>query len=120
MLLSTDQVLYVQGGLGRLHKVTAIFIDASNANAYLSLAPTQSVLTVIDPLIFIAESSDLGLPFPLHVPMPDNIRALIESARIFLAEGDVAANRVEADKRLAQALSAINASYQLPIPTSAI
>jgi len=37
--------------------------------------------------------------------MLNNIRVLIESARIFLAEGDVVANRAEADNRLAEALT---------------
>jgi hypothetical protein len=119
MQLSTDQILYLRGGLGRLHRITAIFIDAPTANAYLSSNPTQSVLAAFDSFTFVAASADLGflLPSPAAI---STIRSLIESARIFLAEGDVAANRVEADNRLAQSLAALNASYPLPIPSSAI
>ncbi len=120
MKLTTDQVLYLQGGLGRLHRITAIFLDPSDTNAYLSSSPTESVLAVIDPFIFLAASADLGFLLPTPAPMPATIRSLIESARTFLAEGDVAANRVEADKRLAQALAALNSSYPIPIPTSSI
>ena len=120
MKLSTDQILYLQGGLGRLHRVTAIFSDPSSANAYLATSPEESVLAVLEPFIFLAASADLGLSIPQPAPMPATLRSLIESARTFLAEGDVAANRVEADTRLAQALSALNASYPLPIPTSTI
>lgn len=120
MKLSTDQNLYLQGGLGCFHRVTCIFSDSVSANAYLSSSPTESVLAVLDPFIFLAESSDLGLPFPLPAPTHSNLRSLIEGARIFLAEGDVAANRVEADHRLVEALSALTASSSLPISSKAI
>ena len=82
--------------------------------------PTEAVLAVFGPAIFIAAIFDLGLPIPLPAHLPSTLRALIESARIFLAEGDVPANRLEADNRLAEALSALTASYPLPITTSAI
>ncbi len=120
MKLSSDQVLYIRGGLGRLHKVTGIFLDPSAANAHLSSSPTESVLAVLDPYVFLAESSDLGLHLSLPAPMPATIRSLIEGARIFLAEGDVAANRVEADIRLAEALATLNTSQSIPIPSSSI
>ena len=106
MHLNADQVLYVRGGLGRLHHVTALFSDPASANAYLTSIPTESVIAVFGPAIFIAASTDLGLPFLNPDHMPNNIRFLIESARIFLAEGDVVANRAEADNRLAEALTA--------------
>ena len=105
MKLSHDQLLYIQGGLGCLHRVSAIFNNPTSANAYLASTPTESVIAVFGSIIFIAASADLGLPFPLPAHIPSTIRTLIESARIFLAEGDVFANRVEADNRLAEALA---------------
>jgi hypothetical protein len=120
MQFSSNQRLYLQGGLGRFHRITAIFSDPFSANAYLSSSPSESVLAVLDPFIFLAESSDLGLPYPLPAPLPSTLRSLIESARTFLAEGDVAANRVEADHRLVEALSALRSSYPQPISSSSI
>jgi hypothetical protein len=105
MQFNADQVLYVRGGLCRLHRVTALFFDSDTANVYLASTPTESVIAVFGSAIFIAASTDLGLPFPNPDHMPNNIRVLIESARIFLAEGDVVANRAEADNRLAEALT---------------
>ena len=64
MHLNADQVLYVRGGLGRLHRVTALYADPASANVYLASTPTESVIAVFDDFIFIAASTDLGLPIP--------------------------------------------------------
>jgi len=64
MKLNPNQILFVQGGLGRLHRITAIFIDPSATNVYLSATPAESVIAVFDSLILIAAVSDLGIPLP--------------------------------------------------------
>jgi hypothetical protein len=64
MHFDADQVLYVRGGLGRLHRVTALFSDPDAANAYLASTPFESVIAVFDDFIFIATSADLSLPIP--------------------------------------------------------
>jgi hypothetical protein len=64
MHLNPDQVLYVQGGLGRLHHVTAVFTDVEAANAYMALTPGEAVIAVFGPAIFIAAVDDLGISVP--------------------------------------------------------
>jgi hypothetical protein len=69
MKLMSSKVLYVQGGLGRIHKVTAIFTgtDAvSQANAYLADSPQEGVITVFADIVFIAACDDLGLLLTVH------------------------------------------------------
>ena len=65
-----DQVLYVQGGLGRLHRVTAVFNDVDAANAYMATAPGEAVIAVFDPAIFLADTSDHGFPLMDSKPLP--------------------------------------------------
>ena len=64
MQFNVDQVLYVRGGLGRLHRVTALFADPVSANAYLASAPTESVIAIFGSAIFIAASTDFGISIP--------------------------------------------------------
>jgi hypothetical protein len=64
MKLKPDEVLYVQGGLGCFHKVTAVFTDPDAANAYLANASAEAVLSVFAGIIFIAACDDLGLLLP--------------------------------------------------------
>jgi hypothetical protein len=69
MKLQPNEVLFVRGGLGRYHQVTAIFfgLDAVNqANTYLSTAPGEGVLAAFAGIVFIADNDDLGLSLPLH------------------------------------------------------
>jgi hypothetical protein len=69
MSLKPNEILLIKGGLGRFHRVTAIFIglDAVNqANAYLAAAPGEAVIAVFDDIIFLASTSDLGLSAPVH------------------------------------------------------
>jgi hypothetical protein len=60
--LNPDQVLYVQGGLGRLHRVTAIFSKIDAANTYMASAPGEAVIAVFDNFIFLARTDDNGFP----------------------------------------------------------
>jgi len=64
MKLNPNQILFVHGGLGRLHRVTAVFTDTASANAYLSATPAESVIAVFDSIVLIAAVSDLGTPLP--------------------------------------------------------
>jgi hypothetical protein len=61
MQLNVDQVLYVRSGLGRLHRVTALFTDPTSANAYISATPFESVIAVFGHMIFLASTTDLGI-----------------------------------------------------------
>jgi hypothetical protein len=65
-----DQVLYVRGGLGRLHRVTAVFNDVDAANTYLAAAPGEAVIAVFDPPIFLARIDDKGFPLLDSNPLP--------------------------------------------------
>jgi hypothetical protein len=65
--LNPDQVLYVQGGLGRLHRVAAIFSKVDAANTYMATAPGEAVIAVFDPAIFLARTDDNGFPL-LRLP----------------------------------------------------
>jgi hypothetical protein len=69
MKLKPNNILLVQGGLGRYHRATAIFSgpDAVNqANTYLSTAPGEGVLAAFAGIVFIADNDDLGLSVPVH------------------------------------------------------
>jgi hypothetical protein len=70
MHLNPDQVLYVQGGLGRLHRVTAVFTDVDAANTYLAAAPGEAVIAVFDKFIFLARTDDDGFPLLDSNPLP--------------------------------------------------
>jgi hypothetical protein len=59
-----DQVLYVVGDLGRLHRVTAVFNEVDAANTYMATAPGEAVIAVFGPAIFIAAVDDLGISVP--------------------------------------------------------
>jgi hypothetical protein len=59
-----DQVLYVCGGLGRLHRVTAVFSDVDAANTYMAAAPGEAVVAVFGPAIVLARIDDNGFPLP--------------------------------------------------------
>jgi hypothetical protein len=63
MQLKPDEVLLIQGGLGRYHRVTAVFTDPDSANAYLAATPTESVIAVFSHMIFLANTTDLGISF---------------------------------------------------------
>ena len=65
MTLKSNEVLYVQGGLGRFHKATAVFVDPDSANAYLTSNPTEGVIAVLARIIFIAACDDLSIPLLL-------------------------------------------------------
>jgi hypothetical protein len=67
MKLKPNEVLLVEGGLGRYHYVTAIFNDAAGANAYMATAPGEAVIAVFDDIILIAAVDDLGIPLPSTV-----------------------------------------------------
>ena len=57
MRLKPNEVLLVEGGLGRFHRVTAIFfgLDAVNhANAYMASAPGEAVIAVFDDIVVLA------------------------------------------------------------------
>ena len=62
--LNSDQVLYIQGGLGRLHRVTATFSKVDAANAYMATAPGEAVIAVFGAAIFLARTDDDGFPLP--------------------------------------------------------
>jgi hypothetical protein len=64
MQFNADQVLYVRGGLGRLHRITALFSDIEAANTYLTSTSTESIIATFDGFIFIATSTDLGVSIP--------------------------------------------------------
>ena len=67
MKLKPNEVLLVQGGLGRFHHVTAIFFGPDavpQANAYLAASPGEAVIAVFDSVIFIAVVDDLGIQLP--------------------------------------------------------
>ena len=64
MHLNPDQVLYVQGGLGRLHRVIAAFSDADAANTYMASAPGEAVIAIFGPVIFLARMDDRGFSQP--------------------------------------------------------
>jgi hypothetical protein len=78
MKLIPNEILLVKGGLGRFHRVTAIFfgLDAVNqANTYMASAPGEAVLAVAPGegvlaafagIVFIAACDDLGLSLPVH------------------------------------------------------
>jgi len=66
MKLKPDEVLYVQGGLGRLHLVTNVFSDVGAANAYLAVAHGEAVIATEGGMILIARIDDLGLEPPSH------------------------------------------------------
>ncbi len=66
MQLKPEQSLLVQGGLGRYHRVTAIFLDLESTNAYLASSPQEGVLAVFAGVIFVADNDDLGLSVPVH------------------------------------------------------
>ena len=69
MQLKPNEVLLVQGGLGRYHHVTAIFTgpDAvAQANVYLDSTPGEGVLAVFAGIVFIANNDDLGLSIPAN------------------------------------------------------
>ncbi len=69
MQLKPNELLLVQGGLGRYHRVTAIFTgpDAENqANTHLASTPSEAVIAVFDDFIFIAACDDHGLSVPVH------------------------------------------------------
>ncbi len=69
MQLKPDEVLFVKGGLGRFHRVSAIFTGPNaepQANVYLAAAPGEGVIAVFDGVIFTAACDDLGLPIPVH------------------------------------------------------
>ena len=70
MHLNPDQVLYVQGGLGCLHRVTAVFNDVNAANAYMATAPGEAVIAVFGPAIFLARTDDDGFPLLDSNPLP--------------------------------------------------
>jgi hypothetical protein len=70
MQLKPDEILLVQGGLGRYHRVTAIFVglDAvSQANTYLAAIPGEAVIATFGGMIFIARIDDLGIQLPSTV-----------------------------------------------------
>ena len=65
MKLKPNEVLLVEGGLGRYHQVTAVFVDSDAANAYLAtilarLSSLSSMASSLSPPV-----DDLGIPFPL-------------------------------------------------------
>jgi hypothetical protein len=62
--LNPDQVLYAQGGLGRLHRVTTIFSDVDAANTHMASAPGEAVIAVFGPVIFLARMDDRGFSQP--------------------------------------------------------
>ena len=64
MKLQPSEVLFVRGGLGRFHRVTALFHDLDVANAFIATAPGEAVIAVFNDIIFLASTTDLGLPFP--------------------------------------------------------
>jgi len=69
MKLNPRQVLFAQGGLGRLHRVTAVFTDTASANARLASTPGEAVLVIFDSFVFVAAVSDLGVPIlPIIYP----------------------------------------------------
>jgi hypothetical protein len=70
MQLKPDQVLYVQGGRGRLHRVTAVFNDVDAANTYMATAPGEAVIAVFGPVIFVARTDDAGFPLLDSNPLP--------------------------------------------------
>lgn len=70
MHLNSDQVLYVRGGLGRLHCVTAVFNDVDAANTYMASASGEAVIAVFGPVIFIARIDDHGFPLLDSKPLP--------------------------------------------------
>jgi hypothetical protein len=70
MHLNPDQVLYVHGGLSRLHRVTAVFNDVDAANAYMATAPGEAVIAVFDNFIFLARTDDDGFPLLDSNPLP--------------------------------------------------
>ena len=67
MKLKPNEVLLVEGGLGRYHKVTALFIARDAANTYLASNPGEAVIAVFAGIVFIAASDDLGIPLPSTV-----------------------------------------------------
>ncbi len=67
MSLNLNEVLLVQGGLGRYHKVTALFVTRDAANTYLASNPGEAVIAVFDDIILIAAVNDLGIPLPSTV-----------------------------------------------------
>lgn len=69
MLLQSHEALLVQGGLGRFHRITAIFTDTNAANAYLAAAPEEAVIAASAALILIARIDDLGILLP-SPPLP--------------------------------------------------
>jgi len=64
MRLKPDEILLVRGGLGRYHRVTAVFTHPDSANAYLASNPTESVITAFSHMILLANTSDLGISIP--------------------------------------------------------
>jgi hypothetical protein len=70
MQLTSDQVLYVRGGFGRLHRVTAVFNDVDAANTYMATAPGEAVIAVFDNFIFLARTDDDGFPLLDSNPLP--------------------------------------------------
>jgi hypothetical protein len=68
--LNPDQVLYAQGGRGRLHRVTTIFSDVDAANNYMASAPGEAVIAVFDNFIFLARTDDNGFPLLDSNPLP--------------------------------------------------
>jgi len=68
MKLKPNEVLLIQGGLGRFDRVTAVFTDPDTANAYMASATGEAVIAVFDNIIFLASTSDFGLPLPTFIP----------------------------------------------------
>jgi hypothetical protein len=61
MMLQPNEVLFVRGGLGRYHRVTAVFTEPDSANAYLATNPTEGVIAAFSHMIFLANTTDLGI-----------------------------------------------------------
>ena len=54
MKLKPNEVLLVEGGLGRCHYVTAVFTDTEAANAYLAVEHGEAVIAIFGGMILIA------------------------------------------------------------------
>jgi hypothetical protein len=61
MQLKPDEVLLIQVGLGRLHRITALFHDPDAVNAYLASNPTEGVIAAFSHMILLASTTDLGI-----------------------------------------------------------
>jgi hypothetical protein len=67
MKLADDQILYVRM-YGKAVRVTAIFQNDDDANAFMARHPEQSVIACFGPLILIANAADLGIDVADHRP----------------------------------------------------